>query len=291
MELYQVRYFLAVCEELNFTRAAESCHVSQPALTRAIQKLEEELGGQLFRRERNLTHLTDLARVVKPHLETIVQSAEAVKCDAEGYQNLEKAQLRLGVMCTIGPARMLGFLSKLRGRLPNLELELSEASSEELIEQMMAGDLDDALLGQPELPDRLDALPLYQERYVVAFPPGHRFEELTRVPAAELDGEDYLERSRCDYMSYFKQLGIAFPGDEVVRYKSEREDWIQAMIADGFGCTILPEFMRFVEDIPTRPLVDPEVAREISLVTVAGRRYSPVVKTMLGLAREHDWAA
>jgi DNA-binding transcriptional LysR family regulator len=63
MEMHQVRYFLAICETLNFTRAAERCHVSQPALTRAIKKLEEELGGPLFRRERNLTHLTELGQV------------------------------------------------------------------------------------------------------------------------------------------------------------------------------------------------------------------------------------
>jgi DNA-binding MarR family transcriptional regulator len=69
MELHQIRYFLAVAETLNFNRAAERCNVSQPTLTRAIKKLEEELGGPLFRRERKLTHLTDLGRLMRPHLE------------------------------------------------------------------------------------------------------------------------------------------------------------------------------------------------------------------------------
>src|SRR5882757_8481087 len=76
MEMHQVRYFLAVAETLNFTRAAEKCNVTQPALTRAIQKLEEELGGLLLRRERNLTHLSDLGRLMKPHLEQILSESD-----------------------------------------------------------------------------------------------------------------------------------------------------------------------------------------------------------------------
>jgi DNA-binding transcriptional LysR family regulator len=68
MEMYQIRYFLVVSEYLNFRRAAEECQVSGPALTRAIQKLEDELGGKPFRRERNRTHLTDLGALIRPHL-------------------------------------------------------------------------------------------------------------------------------------------------------------------------------------------------------------------------------
>jgi DNA-binding transcriptional LysR family regulator len=76
MEMHQIRYFLAVSEYLNFRRAAEQCHVSGPALTRAIQKLEEELGGKLFRRERNLTHLTNLGTLIRPHLKRVLSEAE-----------------------------------------------------------------------------------------------------------------------------------------------------------------------------------------------------------------------
>ena len=91
MEMHQVRYFLAVCDTLNFTRAAERCHVSQPALTRAIKKLEEELGGPLFRRERSLTHLTDLGRMMQPHLKQSLAGATAAMATAQDFQTLEKA--------------------------------------------------------------------------------------------------------------------------------------------------------------------------------------------------------
>ena len=75
-----MRYFLAVAETLNFTRAAEQCNVSQPALTRAVQQLEEELGGLLLRRERKLTHLTDFGRLIEPHLRQLFAEFGSVSC-------------------------------------------------------------------------------------------------------------------------------------------------------------------------------------------------------------------
>ena len=85
MEMHQVRYFLAVADTLNFTRAAEQCHVSQPALTRAIQQLEEELGGLLLRREHKLTHLTDFGRLIEPHLRQLFADAEAARSTARRF--------------------------------------------------------------------------------------------------------------------------------------------------------------------------------------------------------------
>src|SRR5215475_16047347 len=79
MEMHQVRYFLAVAQELNFSRAAEKCNVTQPSLSRAIQQLEGELGGPLFHRERHLTHLTELGQMVRPHLETVYNAVKHVR--------------------------------------------------------------------------------------------------------------------------------------------------------------------------------------------------------------------
>src|SRR4051794_40054307 len=92
MELHQIRYFLKACETLNFTRAAEQCGVSVPSLSRGIQQLEEELGGQLFRRERHLTHLTDLGRLMFQHFLTIGEAAEAAKREANQYAKLSGAE-------------------------------------------------------------------------------------------------------------------------------------------------------------------------------------------------------
>lgn len=88
MEMHQIRYFLATARVLNFTRAADDCNVSQPSLTRAIQKLEDEFGGELFRRERSRTHLTDLGRQMLPHLERTLEAAHAAMQLARGLESV-----------------------------------------------------------------------------------------------------------------------------------------------------------------------------------------------------------
>src|SRR5499425_2800215 len=101
MEMHQVRYFLAVSRTLNFTKAAEECNVAQPSLTRAVQKLEDELGGPLFHRERANTHLTELGRLMLPHLEQTYNAAQAAKSLATSIRKGDVAPLKLAVSGTI----------------------------------------------------------------------------------------------------------------------------------------------------------------------------------------------
>ncbi len=289
MEMHQVRYFLAVSEALNFTRAAEACNVAQPSLTAAIKKLEQELGGELFRRERNRTHLTDLGKLMKPHLEQIYAASEAAKADAEGFTALDRAEINLGVMSTIGPTQMVGFLTRLSEEIPAIELKIREAPGRDLVALLLDGEIDVGLLGLPGFPDRLHAIPLYSERYTVAFAQGHAFEQMNTVPLGRIDGEDYLVRLHCEFTDHFQAEGYQATHEVNVRYSSEREDWIQAMVLAGLGCTIMPEFLPLLPGIATRALVEPEIERTISLVTVAGRRHSPAVGALVRLARRHPW--
>jgi DNA-binding transcriptional LysR family regulator len=101
MEMHEIRYFLAASQALNFHRAAELVHVTQPALTRAIQKLEAELGGALFHRERNGVQLTEFGSLMRGRLEEVVQRSEDARQTARSFLQLEAAPLTLGVMCTI----------------------------------------------------------------------------------------------------------------------------------------------------------------------------------------------
>ncbi len=289
MEMHQIRYFLAVCETLNFTRAAENCHVAQPSLTRAIRKLEEELGGALLRRERSRTHLTDLGRLMKPHFERIRSASEAATAEAQDFLDLGTAPLKLGIMSTIGPNRLVGFLDRLRQEIPTIDLEIVEDQGQTLVDGMMQGDMDLALIGLPHFPDRLDARPLYDERYVIAFHQGHRFEGQNQVPIGDLDGENYLARAHCEFVDYFKLLRPDQKIDVNIRYSSVRDDWVQALILAQMGCAVMPEYLPLVPGIATRLLADPEVTRTISLVTVAGRRFSPAAGAFLNLIQRHDW--
>lgn len=290
MEMHQIRYFLAVAETSNFTRAAERCNVSQPAMTRAIQNLEAELGGLLLRRERNLTHLTDLGRLVLPHLSDVFNELESARTTAHQFLKLKEAPINLGLMCTVGPIRFAGFLAKFRHDHPGIQLTLLENMPEKLLELLAEGKLDLAVLAQPNPPgDRFDALPLYSERYVVAFPPGHRFGSQNGVAFTDMDGENLLLRINCEYKDvlagHFQEQNVKLK----FGYRSEREDWIQIMVMAGMGLCVIPEFLIMHAGLHTHPVTNPDVVRQVCLVTVAGRRFSPAVGTFVRAIKSYEW--
>ncbi len=293
MEMHEVRYFLAVCKTLNFTRAAEHCNVSQPSLTRAIQKLEAELGGLLFRRERSATHLTDLGQLVRPQLERIAKDTDAVRTTASSFLKMKDAPLSFGIMCTIGPLRCVGFLSRFRQDHPGIELTMAEDTPPRLVELLQEGKMDIAVIAQPDpFPERFDVHLLYREHFVVGFPPGHRFDQMNVVRVADVGGESYLSRINCEY---YDQLGelcektCAAPLKDA--YRSEREDWIQTMVMAGMGICFLPEFSPVLPGLSTRRLIEPEVVRAVNLVTVSGRRFSPAVATFVKALKTYKWPA
>ncbi|MBX6745776.1 MAG: LysR family transcriptional regulator [Acetobacteraceae bacterium] len=290
MELHEIRYFLAVCRTLNFTKAAEQCNVTQPALTRAIQKLEGELGGLLFSRERGNTHLTELGRLMQPHLEEVLARTTAAKEQASRFLRLESAHLRLGVMCTIGPLRFVGFLNRFRADHPGIELTLTENVPGRLSEALLQGELDVAVMAKADgFDERLRAEPLYTERFVVACSVGHRFARRNAVAMREMDGETYLQRINCEFRDVLREQLEACGASIVRSYRSEREDWIQTMVAAGMGVCFLPEFSATHPGVVVRPVQDPEVQRKVCLVTVAGRRWSSPLASFVQAIRRYCW--
>jgi DNA-binding transcriptional LysR family regulator len=290
MDLHHIRYFLAVCETLNFTRAAEACNVTQPALSRAIQQLEDEVGGLLFRRERNLTHLTDLGQLMRPRLAQVMEAVGSVKREAKEFLTLETANLTVGIMCTVGPTRFTGLLADFRMRFPGISLKLIEGVPAQLSAKLEKGDIDVALMAMVDgFPERFDVKPIYKERFLIAFPAGHRFTEMETVPIAAVNGENYLRRTNCEYRDALAQL-IQSCGSAIhVCYQSEREDWIQNMVAGGLGICFIPEFSAVIPGLQFRPVTEPEVWRDICLVTVAGRRMSPALATFLKAVKDYPW--
>jgi LysR family transcriptional regulator, hydrogen peroxide-inducible genes activator len=290
VEIHEVRYFLAACDTLNFTKAAERCNVTQPALTRAIQKLEGELGGLLFSRERGNTHLTELGRLMQPHLEEVMARTAAAKEQAGRFLRLESAHLRLGVMCTIGPMRFVGFLNRFRADHPGIELTLTENVPARLSEALLQGELEVAVMAKADgFDERLRAEPLYSERFVVACSVGHRFARRNAVAMREMDGETYLQRINCEFRDVLGEECEACGASIVRSYRSEREDWIQTMVAAGMGVCFLPEFSATHPGVVVRPVQDPEVRREVCLVTVAGRRWSSPLGSFVQAIRRYRW--
>jgi len=290
MELHQIRYFLAVCDTLNFTRAAGMCGVTQPALTRAVQRLEEEIGGLLFRREGKLTHLTDLGRLVRPHLVEVLQETETARTTARDFLRMKHAPVTVGVMCSIGPLRFMSFLNDFRQTSPGVELTLLEEVPAQLSVKLLAGEIDVAIMAQPQpFDERLAVKSLYGERYVVAFPMGHRFKEKETIDIADLAGESYLLRVNCEYRDHLRELCLARGFETRKVYGSEREDWIQTMVAAGLGVCFIPEYTATHPGVLTRPITEPEVIRDVSLVTMAGRRFSPPLARFFEAVSTYPW--
>ena len=195
MEMQEIRYFLALSRTLNFTKAAEECHVSQPALTRAIRKMEDELGGLLFSREPNNTHMTELGRLIEPHLTEIMAQAGEAKQTATRFLKLEGASLSVGVMCTVAPVQFVSFLGRFRADNPGIETTLLEGMPDQLCDLLAKGELDVALMALPDgFSAPLQASKLYSERFVIACSAGHRFAMENEIRMADLDGESYLSR-------------------------------------------------------------------------------------------------
>ncbi len=175
MEMHQIRYFLGVPRTFNFTRAAEECDVSQPSLTRAIKLLEEELGGELFRRERNLSHLTDLGSRMLPLMQQCYDTTQGVRSLASAMKKGEVAMLRVALSRTIDMVLLIPFLSELMRAMNGLELKFLRCRADEVVEIMKQGDADLAL-ARPlaDSWDRLDARPLFTERFALFVNAGHR---------------------------------------------------------------------------------------------------------------------
>ena len=290
MEMQQVRYFVALADTLNFTRAAEKCNVSQPALTRAIQQLEHELGGPLFHRERGNTHLSELGRMMLPYLAGVDEQCKAAKEQAKAVKKLEKATLTIGTMCTIGPQLVSNLMIRFQAAHPDVEVRVIDAGAPEMIEMLEKGELEVAIVGVPgELPDSLHQLPVFQERFVILLPPNHRLVAHDEVKAAELDKEPYVSRSNCEV---FEPVRKELNGRGIFLRKvfsSPRDDWVQGMIQAGLGLGFFPEFSVTYPDLVVRPLVDPTFYRTVYLATVRGRPHSPAVGAFVQEARRFPW--
>ena len=291
MEMHQIRYFLAVCDELNFTRAAEKCHVAQPSLTRAVKLLEEELGGPLFHRERANTHLSELGRMVKPYLDQVYEQAREAKRQALDFTKLRHTTLKLGVMCTIAPTHLLELLGSVQSRHPGIELQIADDSADRLHERLISGDLEVAIYCRPsaEPDDRVHAMPLFREQFMIVVHPQHRLAMHNAIRIHDLNGERYLNRANCEFNDY---PGKIFNRDGVrceMVYRSERDDWILAMIAAGLGFGFMPEHSVSHPGVVARPLIDPEWWREVHLATVRGRPHSPAVGALVREAMRVRW--
>ena len=293
MEFNQIKYFVVLARELHFTRAADACHVSQPALTKAIQKLEDELGGPLFLRERSHTQLTELGRMMLGPLERALASACRLASCAEALRRRETSPLRIGLEWSVPAAVLTPVLSTLRRSAQDIDLSLRHGSQLDLCERMLGGELDIALLVEgPDLHERLHHWRMFAEHYVLICPPDHRFSDRDAIGVSELAEECLLlnEAADCPVRRFLAEVFEHNGVKPRRQHFATSQEQIIEMVLASLGVSLVGERLSTAAPLLRRPIAADPDSRNIVLATVAGRPFGPTPALFLKLMRARAWS-
>lgn len=290
MNFNQIRYFLAVADSLNFTSAAESCAVSQPALSKAIRNLEATLGADLFDRNAQRVVLTDFGRTMRVHFERIEDNRRKALDAARVAAKASSEPLNVGVMCTIGPRRFSRFLETLRDDHPHIEVTLHDVTAAVIPQLLLSGGLDCVFCARAAQHDqRFQVVDLFEEHLVVAFAEGHRFGDLAAVPLAEIAREPYLDRLHCEFRDDFLEFTKGSGLELDVALRSEREDWILELLEKGLGVSIMPANSAPSSPLAHRPISDLPSLRKLELLMTVNATVSSALTVFRDAATAFDW--
>ncbi|HEY2530212.1 MAG TPA: LysR family transcriptional regulator [Xanthobacteraceae bacterium] len=287
--MHHIRYFLAVSETLNLTKAAERCNVAQPALTRALKALESELGGELLRRERALSHLTELGQRMLPMLRQCYETARAAKMVAASIRKGGAAPLSIAVSHTVSFKRFTETLRELSRAFPGLQLKLYRSSGSEIVEFLKSGTAELAIAGPlDETWSRLDELTLFEEPFGLVVNRSHRLAGIDEAEFKDLASEKLLINTGCEMVEELKARLEANGILDTTHQVATRED-VLALLKAGLGVAIIPVGAVEANGICRVPLKQLNLVRKVSLYTVAGRHRGIACATLFNMLRAADW--
>lgn len=290
MDLSQIHYFLNLAETLNFTEAARMSGISQPSLTKAIQRLEEELGGALLYRDGKDTRLSALGRDLVVEFMRVQSAIEAVKELADNSVAGRRRRISLGIVSTLAPQAFSRFLSHVMKELPDLELHLYPMLPGESEAEILSGKYDLCFLTAPPSPHvKLSVQPLFEEPLHLAVASAHSLASRREITPEQMMAEPYIDRLHCEFRT---QLIKHFMDRNIVmrpRLQSEREDWVQHLVAEGLGVCSLPARSTIVEGIVVRPVKGLSLSRKVTMAAVSGSGNPREVRLILGMAKAFDW--
>ena len=245
MTLTELRYMVALAQEAHFGRAAERCHVSQPTLSIAIRKLEEELGVPLFERAKQSVTLTPLGQKTLALAVQVIEQTARIKDLAASDRDQLSGPLALGTLPTVGPYLLPQFIPLLQELAPDLSLYVEEASQVELTTRLRAGDLDVALVCLPFTDVDIVAQALFDEPFVLLLPTSHPLAAKLEITAADLRPQEVLllrdgHEFRAQVLSSFPHLQTAVDAPTVTQVQGSTLETLRHMVASRLGVTILP---------------------------------------------------
>jgi LysR family hydrogen peroxide-inducible transcriptional activator len=274
MTLTELRYIVAVAREKHFGRAAEACFVSQPTLSVAIKKLEEELDVKLFERGASEVSVTPLGDAIVRQAQSVIEQAAAIKEIAARGKDPLTGPLRLGIIYTIGPYLLPDLVRNAIELTPQMPLMLQENFTVRLLEMLRTGELDCAIMAEPFPDTGLAIAPLYDEPFMVALPKSHPMAKRKSITSEELKRETMLllGTGHCfrDHVLEVCPEFARFSSDaEGIRksFEGSSLETIKHMVASGMGITVVPQlsvpkelqplvrYVPFAPPVPTRRVV------------------------------------
>jgi DNA-binding transcriptional LysR family regulator len=291
MEMHQVRYFLAAAAELNFTKAAEKCNVSQPSLTRAIKQLEGELGGDLFRRERPQAQLTDLGERMHPLMKQIYDGALGARSLASSIKTGELGSLRLALSHTVELDLLIPHINEVKGLFARLELKLQRGTAAEILELLKNGTAELALASDlADQWERLDRWPLFNESFHLVVDNQHNLASRRVADIADLRDEPIL---LCRYSEHAEQTATLLRannldvdhGHDVALTRD-----LVLLLEAGLGVAMLPGSNSIPATLTRLAVNGVDLRRTVYVYGVAGRQRSAVASTILKKLRAADWS-
>lgn len=301
MTLTELRYVVAVARELHFGRAAQTCFVSQPTLSVAIRKLEEELGIVLFERGQNDISVTPIGARIIDSARKILLEAEELKHLAQIGQDPFKEPLRLGVIHTLGPYLLPHVVPVLHKKAPNLPLYIEEGMTATLTERLKTGELDVVLLSLPFDEPGIAITPLYDEPFQVIMPKGHVWETKKSIDTHELAqqtalllGEGHCFRDQIlDFCPELNRRATSISQPHKVLQGGSLET-IRLMVASGAGisvfpCSALNSPHHQHKLLSIRPFAEPAPIRHIVLACRRNFPRQQVIDLMVDVIKH--WAA
>lgn len=240
MTLNELRYIVAVAHERNFRRAAERSFVSQPALSLAIRKLEEELGVQLFERSKTDVTVTPVGVQIVEQAQRALEEVAQIKAIAQQGQDQLAGPIRLGAIYTIGPYLLPELIPALHERAPRMPLEVEENTTANLEQLLRSGRIDAAIIALPFDAPAVVTQALYDETFAVAVPKSHPWAKRKAIKAEELSSEKVLllPSGHCFSNQVIEACPELQRKGEVLQGNSL--ETIRNMVASGLGITVLP---------------------------------------------------
>ena len=291
MDLRQLRYLVALAEELSFTRAAASEHIAQPALSQQIRRLEEEVGVGLVERTTRRVALTEAGELLVVRARRILAELEAARSEMEGLRGVDVGHVTIGANHTMGPIDLSLALAEFHALHPNVALTVREQASEESAELLRVDELDLAFLSVTERVEahELGLHQLISEELMVLLPRDHALagrEELRMVDLASEQFISFRQGARLRELLFAAGRDAQF--EPRVTLESNEPQRIRTLVSRGLGVAIVPrsDAMAPGADVAVARLTAPSLRRDITLAWRAGRRHSPATAAFLDLARE-----